>query len=110
MSEDKNKKHGYKKSLVMKHGVKIIPVGLAAAGGVASRFNIKIIKPSKKTGKPVEVKQKNPKQYPASRKVDKIKNEKGKVIKREPIPSVWDKIDQIYDHYYKKIIDAETYN
>jgi len=110
MSEDKNKRNDYKKSLVMKHGVRIIPVGLAANGGIASRFNIKIMKPSKKSGKLVEVKQKKPKQYPATRKVDKVKDDKGKVVARIPVPSVWDKIDQIYSHYYKKIIDAETYN
>jgi hypothetical protein len=87
----KEPRAGYKMSLVLKNGIKVIPIPVAAAGHIANWYFLKVIKKTK-TGREIEVKE-----------VD----DNGKYI-TVSLPSVWEKINEIYDYYYNKIKNETT--
>jgi hypothetical protein len=88
----KEQRPGYKKSLVMKSGIKIDPIGVAQPGNICYHFKIEVSKTGK-DGKVRKVKTKDSeKRYPDKGTKDK--------------PSVWEKIEEIYDYYYNKLTKA----
>lgn len=106
-------RQGYKQSLVMKHGIKIVPVGMARPGGIATKFKIRVLKWSSQKNEFIEVKGKRSATYPAEPTKVNAKDADGNAIldkKGKPQkvtqPSVWEKIDEIYDYYYNKLKTA----
>jgi hypothetical protein len=80
---------GEKQSLVNKNGITVYPIPLAVAGGIAYQFHIRVEKIGA-NGDPIVLQSKEPnKRYPA-----KASNTE---------PSVWEKMEQIYDYYYGKL-------
>lgn len=98
-----SKKSGYKQSLVMKQGIKVTPVTAVKRRGTFTEwFHIKVTKISSKTGREVEVIQKDPKIYYYKDHTVTKQDKKGKSYKVTE-PSVWKKIDEIWDYYYNKL-------
>ena len=98
-------RQGYKMSYVLRHGIKVSPIPVAVNGGIAYWFYLKITKLSSKTGKEIEVRQKNRRKYPVKEMKEKV-YDKNNIPVIKTIPSVWDKIDEIYDYYYNKLKKA----
>lgn len=93
---------GYKMSYVLRHGIKVAPIPVAQRGGIAYWFYLKITKISRKTGKEIEVRQRNRRKYPVNEQKEKTYDKDNKPVTKT-IPSVWDKIDEIYEYYYNKL-------
>jgi hypothetical protein len=88
-------KAGEKVALVQRHGIIVHFIGIAPIGGnggACTSFHIKVTKAGRNGDKSVPSKQ-----------PDKIYRLKG--TKTEPC--VWDKINEIYDYYYDRIMEKQ---
>lgn len=83
---------GHKMSAVLKSGITVNPIAVGSPGSVCKEFRIEITKRSK--GKTIKIEPKDPFQtYPH------------KTTKESP--SVWEKIEEIYNHFYNKLYEKK---